>query len=61
MKRVRFGMMVRRLVFGATLGGVVLGGGCKASEVALDGVYDGLSSSISGVITGIVFEFFDID
>jgi hypothetical protein len=58
-----FGYMssLRRFISAVALGGLLLGGGCRAGEVALDGVYDGLSSAIEGVIVGVVFEFLDID
>lgn len=52
---------VRRFIAAVALGGLLMGGGCRAGEVALDGIYDGISGSIEGVITAIVFEIFDID
>jgi hypothetical protein len=61
MKALGYVSSVRRFFAAVAFGGLLLGGGCRAGEVALDGVYDGVSSAIEGVIVGVVFEIFDID
>lgn len=53
-------MAIRRVAAIATVGGFLLGGGCRAGEVALDGVYDGINGAISSIIVSLARSLFGL-